>query len=1064
MARRQGQHSIRWHILLLALLLSVLPVTARGAELDGQPILASDAFEAYTLNGPDAAATPVAAGMDGIPLKRMRIEVRKKPPAVHQVAYGATNAHPLAKGDVIHVRMGGRSVAEDGAGGVAQLFVQSSRDWSKPLAQGMFPLGSTWQIRNRLFVVEEDYPAGMVFFNFFLGHQEQAIELGGIEIRNLGSGTPLAELESRIRPDSLAFDFESSFVPLPSPTGRSRIEGELPSGWFEDSGWADVDVRYGQALGDAYDGEGALRIKVDAVRRGGVQVRVTPVPLIPPWFVHVRMAVRSPTSATFSMGIRKAGPPYNYYGQRSVAAGPEWSTVELLVPPSVADSGSQFMLALSSPGLVEVDDVRIDYRSLEEVNEGVPSDGNLLANSSFPDGLQPPWSVSNDAYDPRNYVSDPEHPGPTGAPSLRVTPGRMGRTGVAILTTPFRGRGGEAHTFSVWAKAEEPGHGLNLRMGPPSEQLWQEPYQKSIALTTEWMRYEHTVLLPHAPDGFYLAQVANWGPHGTFWIDGVQVERGGKAGTFRRTGEVEIVAQPVAPYGLVTEGEPFRIRFSVTGDLKPGMVLKSELHDVYGAVHPLPDQPVRRTPLHHATVTLPPVGEPPLGSYRLEVHLADRNGTPVSKVAETLLHRVRPPRHGLTRRPDSPFGVHATPNAEMPRVVRMLGFTWARQFGMDWEGVEPEPGVWRFEGMDAVVAHLHDANLMVLGILGGVPGHARSWQMPMPRPAGYNSWHAKNVPPSDMQAWQTYARKMAERYRGKVDHWETWNEPFLPGFLNTGYEDGAYVHPTPEEFLPMHKAAAAGVRAGNPDAQVLLNIGAHYPPPADSWSKRLFDLGALTLVDAVSYHAYLPGGIGMPGDAIHRATDAYRHPSNPDLPIWNSEGGPGPSVVHNFYRHTPPMGHTDATARAGDHLIRYYISSLASGVDKFFVYTYHGWGQWRHCYSYLNVDGRLAPNATSFSNLAWHVEGRDYREVVDLGEGVHAYLFEDAEAAVAVILSSGIGRLSMPRADAGLTVRDMFGNAVAYPLRVGDLPVFVEGTGQTAAQLAQRLRASIRAE
>lgn len=1042
--------------LLLGILCS--PIQAQEESLEGTGVLATDAFDAYRLNGSQAVGTPVEAGVDGIAVPRMRIEVREKPPAVHHVAYGATNAHPLSKGDILQIRVGGRSVSGEGASGVAQLFVQSSRDWSKPLTQMVFPLSGVWQIRNRLFVVEEDYPVGTVFFNLFLGQQVQTLELGGIEIRNLGSRTPLADLESRIRPDSLAYDFESAFTPLPSSSGRSRIEGALPAGWHDDSGWADVDITYERALDDAFAGRGALRMEVGAVRAGAAQTRLSPVPLTPPWFVHIRMAVRSPTSASFRMGIRKAGPPYNFHGERNVAAGPEWSTVELLVPPSVVDPTAHFMFVFSSPGVVEVDDVRIDYRSLEEVDAGVPTEGNLLPNSSFPDGLQAPWSVSNDAYDPGNYVSDAAHPGPTKTAALKVTPGRMGQLGVAILSVPFRARGETEHTFSIWAKAAAPGHGLNLRMGPPSRQLWHAPYQKVITLTTEWTRYEHTVRLPYTPDGFYLAQVANWGPQGTFWIDGVQVERGDKAGPFQRTGIVEIVAQPEAPYGLFAEGEPFRVRFSATGDLKAGMILKSELHDVYGGVHPLPDQPIRRTRLHQASVRLPSVGEPPLGTYRLEYHLVDRNGNSASKIAETLLHRVRLPRHGMTRRPDSPFGVHITPNAEMPRVARMLGFTWARQFGMDWGSVEPEAGAWRFDEMDGVVDHLHEANLMVLGILGGVPEHARSWQMPVPRPEGYSSWHAKNVPPRDLKAWGDYAERMAARYRGKVDHWETWNEPFLPGFLNAGYENGAYVHPTPESFLPLHQAAAAGVRRGNPDASVILNAGAHYPAPANAWSTRLFDLGALDVADAVSYHAYIAGGLGTPGDAIHRATAAYRHPSNPALPIWNSEGGPGPSVIHNFYNHTPPFGHTTTTARAGDHLVRYYISTLASGAKKFFVYSYHAWGQWKPCYSYLNVDGRLAPTATAFSNLAWHLEGRRYREAVDLGGGVYAYLFEDDDGAVAVILSSGIGRLGMPQADASLAVRDLFGNAVAFPLRLGDLPVFVDAPGQNATGLMGALQ------
>jgi len=606
-------------------------------------------------------------------------------------------------------------------------------------------------------------------------------------------------------------------------------------------------------------------------------------------------------------------------------------------------------------------------------------------------------------------------------------------------------------------RAEQAGHGINLRMGPPSQQLWFDPYQKTVALGKTWKRFRHTVKLPYAPDGFYIAQVMNWGPAGTIWIDGAQVEEGADATDFRRSGRVEAVIQPEASYGLVEQGQPFRLRLAVYDQVEDGMILKAELFDAFGKSWPMPDLPLAAGQGFRTEFTLPEAGQPALGSYRLEYRVADQDGQDASKIGEVLLHRVRPAKYADQLRPDSPFGTHLTSNREMPKVMRRLGFTWARLFGTHWQSVEKEPGRWDFTGMDKYIAPMHEANLCLLGILEGVPSWQRSWVMPTPPPKGYNNFHARNVVPKDVDALGEFARRISGHYRGQIQAWETWNEPFLPGFLNQGFADGKYIHPPPETFLAMHRAAAAGLRAGNPDALVVFNAGAHYHAPSDAWTKRLFELGIFKTVDVVSYHSYLPSGIGFPGDRIYEATAANSNPDNPAMPVWNSEGGPGPSDIRNFYRHSAPLGKTDKEAFWGDYLVRYWVSTLASGADKFFYYLYYGWGEYVSSYSLMNVDGRLAPNATAFSNLAWHLEGRTYARTVELKPDLFAYLFEGEGGTVAVILSKGIARGELAAVPAGVAVRDLFGNDLAAPVRLGDLAVFAEGTGMEAAAMAAAL-------
>lgn len=1033
-------------LLSLIACMGVLANFAAEAQIsspEGVNALGKPSMEAYKLNGPNASATKIP--VEGQYFKEaFNIIVEKAPEKVHEINLSAFNLVPISKGDVIFMRWSGRTSSEGGATG--QLFVQSSKNWSKSLANQVFNMKNDWQTWTNFFVSPEDYIPGTLYFNFFLGHQVQKLEIGGIEVIDCGKDKSVDEYRKSIRPKTIHSDFEGKFEEVNVKSEKAKIKGAMPPEWQDDSWWTDLDLEYSRVNDNPYKGTGSLRITTSEIRKGQTQLKIPNVPISTDWFTKISIAHRSPSSTAFKFGLRKAGTPYNYYGQRDVSSIPEWGTAELLVPPVENDPSANFMIEIKTPGIVEIDEVKIEYLSPDEIAGSADLKGNLLRLSSFPDGIAPPWNPFHECYRPENYRTDTEVIGPTGQPALRIEPAPFEpNKDIAAIVTPFFGMGGRYYTFSFWAKAENSGHQLNMRMGPPSQQLWYEPYQKVISLGKEWKRFKHSVKIPYSPDSCFLAQIFNWGPKGVFWVDGVQVEVGEEPSEFKRSGKVEAVIQPEAPYGLILEGEKFNLRLTVYDDIEEGMILKSELFDVFGKSWNMPDIPLTAGKTFKKTFTLPEIGQPPLGSYRLEYRVVEKDGKEASKIGEVLLHRVRPAKFADKYLIDSPFGVHLTPNSEMPAVARKLGFTWARMFGLHWQSVEPEKGQWNFKGLDRSIDNVHKEKICILGILEGVPVWARSWVMPNPPPKGYSNWHAKNVPPKDNKEFSEYARRMAEQYKGKIQAFETWNEPFLPGFLNKGIENGAYIHPSPDEFLEMHKAAYNGIKAGNKEAEVIFNAGAHYHAPSDKWTKELFNKGIFNFVDIVSYHSYQPSGIGYPGDSLYKATEANSNPNNPNMQVWNTEGGPGPSDIRNFYRHSAPLGKTDKSAAWGDYLVRYWISTLASGADKFFLYLLYGWGDYTASYSLMNVDGRLHPCITAFSNMAWHLEGKKYVKTHELSPGIFVYLFEDKTDTVAVILSKGIARHELVSIDPKIKARDLFGNDLSLPTKIGDYAVFFEG-------------------
>jgi hypothetical protein len=80
-----------------------------------------------------------------------------------------------------------------------------------------------------------------------------------------------------------------------------------------------------------------------------------------------------------------------------------------------------------------------------------------------------------------------------------------------------------------------------------------------------------------------------------------------------------------------------------------------------------------------------------------------------------------------------------------------------------------------------------------------------------------------------------------------VDAWCIWNEPNLqPRFWATSG--------TREQFFDLTKAAAAAIRAVDPDAVIL--GGAFNTLVTEAWINGLFTSGAMEQVDAIAYHPY----------------------------------------------------------------------------------------------------------------------------------------------------------------------------------------------------------------
>src|SRR6185437_13032117 len=118
-------------------------------------------------------------------------------------------------------------------------------------------------------------------------------------------------------------------------------------------------------------------------------------------------------------------------------------------------------------------------------------------------------------------------------------------------------------------------------------------------------------------------------------------------------------------------------------------------------------------------------------------------------------------------------------------------------FQLQWQSVEPSPGVYDPQGMDRIIPEVAGKGLKILV---SVVGPAPNWM------------HASGIP-SDTSQFQALMQYVASRYAGKVQAWEIWNEENLADNTGGNVTVGPYVN--------LLKAGYQGVKAGDPGAIVV---------------------------------------------------------------------------------------------------------------------------------------------------------------------------------------------------------------------------------------------------
>ena len=401
---------------------------------------------------------------------------------------------------------------------------------------------------------------------------------------------------------------------------------------------------------------------------------------------------------------------------------------------------------------------------------------------------------------------------------------------------------------------------------------------------------------------------------------------------------------------------------------------------------------------------------------------------------------------------DSPFGInHAPTTASASAQLKRGGTTWARDWSVKWDSVEPVEGAYDFPEIDRQLNRIGDEGLNPLVLLPPQPSAQWATEAPGSVPAGWER-AAYAPPPADRPQLNAFIGATAARYAGRVTYWEFLNEP-----LWTGYALPAAGSYNVDTYIALLQGAVAAMRAADPECRILggLSIMAH-----STMGDEFIQKGGLNYVDIYNLHPY-PTGVPEEFIGHMQRILGVMDANGGRKPIWATELGYWGTDAKPWTPWTPPnpdhwaANRQQASEReAADFNLRHAVILLAHNVKKIFWHS--GLEGEINNGSYDLEDPLMGREATpqkfypAQAALA-HLLGPDpvfaapfqKPDSVDGAStaGVHGYAFTGQDRAVLVVWAPG--ELNNGTARSGRLA----------PL--GESPVYLTSRTNTAEQLAQ---------
>lgn len=287
-----------------------------------------------------------------------------------------------------------------------------------------------------------------------------------------------------------------------------------------------------------------------------------------------------------------------------------------------------------------------------------------------------------------------------------------------------------------------------------------------------------------------------------------------------------------------------------------------------------------------------------------------------------------------------------------------------------WGTIERRPGDYDWKILDRMVGSAERKRLPVLFTFGGTPLWAAA--------DDHNPLYKDSLssPPDDLEDWDRFVEKVAERYRGRIESYELWDYPSHRGMFSGSVST----------LARMVERAARIIRRVDPEALVACPSFGHLRSARGrSLLRKFARTDALESCDALALKMPPRKPEGPPEEIIDLTREVYEllyREGYSDMHLWNT----GPDIDINLAERLD-------SRRARDYAVRFYLSGLFArhwGMRRMYFYN---WGNTGLPIVVQPVGGPPTEAGLRMGRLArWLQDAR----IASCGEGSRSGLAEGA--------------------------------------------------------------------
>ncbi|MBD3292744.1 MAG: hypothetical protein GF393_07440 [Armatimonadia bacterium] len=545
---------------------------------------------------------------------------------------------------------------------------------------------------------------------------------------------------------------------------------------------------------------------------------------------------------------------------------------------------------------------------------------------------------------------------------------------------------GADYVFSAWLRADREVPCVLLARGPSGRHR-----EVTVTLGTDWERFE----LPFSAreDLCYVQMDARCDEVDldelTYWVDAVQVERGEAPTDYEPRRPIEIGAQPVNETGIFIDEEPaIRVEAFNDGPETVEIPLAMTVADGFDREEALPQH----------TLRIPAGGSVSVRQDLPQRHRFCRISLSGEQFDDRSVRLASLPNLGDLG--DSPFGInHAYGWNPYVELARDIGVTWARDWSLKWDHVEPEPGRWDFEMADYQIERPLGLGMNVLCMF---PFPSADWSSTAPPLEEIPQALRERAPyrirtayaPRDLSELERYAEECVRRFSDRIDVWEVFNESIFTSYSlpkQAGYEA--------LDYIPLLEAIYRGCKRADPDCRVM---GGYSTPPGnfENLHRPFIEAGGLQFCDIYSLHVYPGGEPEFMAQQLQRITDLMREHGGVK-PMWMTEfayyADDDPDPIPRGWPNP-----VESELRQADWNTRICAIQLAHGVERIFYHIWHTRANRdsaaRIFFEYGGAPRKIAASQAAMVEMLGPTP--EFIREAEIGDNASCYIFREAGGAL----------------------------------------------------------------